>query len=103
MYITFKNKTLEDLYEGKKVTDKQFRSNPTLIKQYIKTVDKLKFATKIEQLYQLHSLNYEALSGNRKGQNSVRINDQFRLIFEEQKDGDIVTVLDLIEISKHYE
>lgn len=29
----------------------------------------------------------EALKGNRKGQHSIRINDQWRVCFEWQKDG----------------
>jgi proteic killer suppression protein len=103
MQITFRNTLLEDLYQDKKVNDKQFKSNPMLVKQYIKTVNKLKYATKIEQLYQFAGLNYESLSGDRKGQSSVRINDQFRLIFEEVKENEIVKILDLVEISKHYE
>ena len=62
MQITFKNKLLEDLYENRKVNDKRFKSNPTLVKQYIKTVNKLKAATKVEQLYQFSGLNYEAFN-----------------------------------------
>jgi proteic killer suppression protein len=38
MEITFQNQLLADLYEGKKVIDKRFKSNPALVKQYIKTV-----------------------------------------------------------------
>lgn len=102
MEITFKNELLRNLYEGKKVTDKQFRSNPTLVTQYIKTVNKLKSATRIEQLFQFAGLNYEALSSNRNGQSSVRINDQFRLLFEEIRVEEEVKILDIAEISNHY-
>jgi proteic killer suppression protein len=101
--IVFRNTLLSDLFEGKKVDDKEFRSNPTLVKQYIKTVNKLRSATKIEQLFQMTSLSYEKLRGNRAGQSSVRINDQYRLIFEEIKKEDVVKILALEEISKHYE
>lgn len=103
MQIAFQDTMLQDLYENKKVNDKRFKSNPTLVKQYIKTVYKLRTATRIEQLYQFAGLNYEALSGDRSGQSSVRINDQFRLIFEEIKEGEEVKILALTEISKHYE
>jgi len=44
MEISFNNQLLEDLYMGNKITDKQFRSNPALIKQYIKTVKKMMFS-----------------------------------------------------------
>ena len=103
MEIVFRNTLLSDLFENKKVESKEFKSNPTVVKQYIKTVNKLRSATRIEQLFQMASLNYEKLSGNRKGQSSVRINDQYRLIFEEITKDDVVKILALEEISKHYE
>lgn len=73
MEIFFNHQILADLYEGKKVVDKQFRSNPTLVKQYIKTINKLKAVQKVEQLFQFSGLNYEKLKGNMKGYSSVRI------------------------------
>lgn len=106
MNIEFNNQLLIDLYEGNKVTDKQFRSNPTLVKQYIKTVNKLKAAEKVEQLFQFAGLNYEKLKGNLKGYSSVRINNQYRLIFEEiasDKEPFEIVLFKLEEISKHYE
>lgn len=101
--IIFKNQLLADLYEGKKVSDKMFKSNTSLVKGYISTVNKLKNATKVEQLYQLRSLNYEHLKGDRNGYCSVRINDQYRLIFEEIIEDGKVNVLALEEISNHYQ
>ena len=106
MNITFNNQLLIDLYVGNRVKDKQFRSNPTLVKQYIKTVDKLKSVQKVEQLFQYAGLNYEKLKGNLKGYSSVRINKQYRLIFEEvaeNKDPFKIVLFKLEEISKHYE
>ena len=103
MEIAFKTQLLADLYQNKKVSEKQYKSNPNLVKSYIKTVNKLKSATKIEQLLQITSLNYEHLSGDRHGLCSVRINDQYRLIFEEIKENEEINVLLLEEISKHYE
>jgi proteic killer suppression protein len=106
MDIVFNHQLLADLYEGKKVNDKQFRSNPTLIKQFIKTVNKLRAADKIEQLFQFAGLNYEKLKGDYKGYSSVRINGQYRLIFEEIANTEEpfeMVLLKLEEISKHYE
>lgn len=103
MEIVFKTKLLSDLYENKKVTEKEFRSNPKLVKQYIKTVNILKTARKVEQLFPLKSLNYERLIGDQKGRCSVRINQQYRLLFEEISTNGVTTVLGLEEISKHYE
>jgi len=106
MEISFNSQLLIDLYEGRKVTDKQFRSNPTLVKEYVKTVNNLKAIVIVSQLFQFNSLNYEKLKGNRKGYSSVRINQQYRLIFEEvstiEQPLEIV-LFKLEEISKHYE
>jgi proteic killer suppression protein len=106
MEIIFNNQILVDLYEGNKITDKIFRSNPTLVKQYIKTVNKLRAVEKVEQLYQFAGLNYEKLKGNLKGYSSVRINQQYRLIFEEvasDKEPFEIVLFKLEEISKHYQ
>lgn len=106
MEISFNHQILADLYEGKKVVDKQFRSNPTLVKQYIKTVNKLRSVKKVEQLFQFAGLNYEKLRGNMKGYSSVRINQQYRLIIEEvanDKEPFEIVLFKLEEISKHYE
>ena len=106
MEISFNHQVLADLYEGKKVVDKQFRSNPTLVKQYVKTVNKLRSVQKVEQLFQFSGLNYEKLKGNLKGFSSVRINQQYRIIFEEVAntiEPFEIVLLRLEEISKHYE
>jgi plasmid maintenance system killer protein len=70
---------------------------------------KVAFKTKeLEQLYitplneiRGKSLNFEALSGKRKGQFSIRLNKQFRLIIIEAEDE--LIEIEIIEISKHYE
>ena len=106
MEIEFKADYLRELYEEMKSDDKRFKSNPQLVLQYIKTVNKLKSVTKIEQLYQLKSLNYEKKQGDLKGKSAVYINMQYRLIFEEipdDKPPNEIKILALEEISKHYE
>jgi proteic killer suppression protein len=74
--------------------------------QYIKTVNKLRDVSKIEQLYQHTSLHYEKKQGDFKGKSAVYINKQYRLIFEEipdDKPPNEIKILALEEISKHYE
>lgn len=106
MEIRFRKKYLEDLYEGRKSKEKEYKSNPALVKQFVKTVKKLQEATSIEMLYQLKSLNYEALTGDLQGLSSVRINQQYRLLFEVIRSAEPpfeVQLLELEDISKHYE
>lgn len=60
----------------------------------------------MEQLFQFAGLNYEKLKGNFAGYSSVRINNQYRLIFEEigdNKEPFEIVLFQLEEISKHYE
>lgn len=105
MEITFNDQELADLYEGKKVKNNFFRSNPPLVKQFIKAVNWLRSANKIEQLYQINSLNYEKLSGDWAGYSSVRINSKYRLIFKEilsDKEPFDVLLIAIKEISNHY-
>ncbi|MCH8317641.1 MAG: type II toxin-antitoxin system RelE/ParE family toxin [Bacteroidetes bacterium] len=51
-------------------------------------------------------LHFEKLKGDRKGEYSIKLNKQYRLIFEQIKSEEqkaIMTVLLINEISKHYE
>ncbi len=45
-------------------------------------LDRLEAAVSIHDLAALPGNRFEALKGNRKGQYSVRINDQWRICFE---------------------
>ena len=45
-------------------------------------LDRLEAATSLRDLAALPGNRFEALSGDRKGQYSIRINDQWRLCFE---------------------
>ncbi len=106
MNITSDDEALFELYEKGKTSDKRYRRLPIqVIKGYKKAVDYMKAARRIEDLYRLKGLNYEALHGDRKGQESVRCNDTWRLIFQSSPaDGCIIiTEIELLEISHHYD
>jgi len=45
-------------------------------------LDRLEAATSLRDLAALPGNRFEALSGDRKGQYSIRINDQWRICFE---------------------
>lgn len=81
------------------------KSNPQLGKQYRKTIDTLRMLKNMEEMYILNSLNYERLKGNLLGKSSVRINQQYRLIFTEIEDTETleINVLAIEEISNHYQ
>jgi len=52
-------------------------------------------------LYAMKSLHYEKLGGKRDGQRSIRLNDQWRIIFLIDRDCDPLEV-EILEISNHY-
>lgn len=71
---------------------------------YVKVVNYLKAARRIEDLFLIKSLHYEKMKGDLNGVDAVWINAQYRLMFHSSPDetGIIVNAL-LFEISKHYE
>ena len=105
MNIQLDNRALEELYYHGKTTGNQYRRlSKDIIKQYVKVVNYLKAARRIEDLFFIKSLHYEKKKGDLKGVDVVWINNQYRLLFSSSPDeeGIIVNAL-LFEISKHYE
>lgn len=102
MKVAFKTKALEQLYFTPldEIRGKQ-KFSREVIKHYQAKVRILTLIENLKDLYPIRSLNFEALSGNRKGQFSIRLNKQFRLIITEVED-ELIEV-EVIEISKHYE
>ena len=87
MIRTFKDKATEDIYNGK--------ATKAAMKACPKKVWKIA-ARKLDQLDSIISLNelrvppgnrLKSLSGERKGQFSIRINDQFRICFKWNETG----------------
>lgn len=105
MNIEFGNTALEELYTTGSTQDQQYRRlSKDIVKRYIKVVNFIKAARRIEDLFLIKSLHYEKKKGDLNGVDAVWINEQYRLLFTSSPDADgiIVNTL-LIEISKHYE
>ena len=85
--------------------DKKHRYQPDVVKKYRKVVNILKQAKTVEDLFPFNSLNYEKLSGDKAGIDSVRINDKYRLEFKTKilVAEIVVTVCHLLELSNHYQ
>ena len=105
MNIDFENTALEELYRSGTTSDKHFkRLSKDIISRYIKVVNYLRAARRIEDLYLIKSLHYEKKKGELKGTETVWINDQYRLLFHSLPDGNGIIVNVLVnDISKHYE
>ena len=104
MYIEFDKDYLRELFEQGRTSDKKHRYQPEVIRSYYKCVMFLKRAENVEQLYHIHSLNYEVLQGDEKVISSVRINIKYRLEFTvtEVLGEQVITVCRLLDISNHY-
>lgn len=105
MNIEFDNVALEELYTTGATTNRQYkRLSPDVVKRYIKVVNYLKAAQRLEDLFLIKSLHFERKKGDLRGIDAVWINPQYRLLFRSSPDesGIIVNAL-IFEISKHYE
>jgi proteic killer suppression protein len=81
MIMTFGNKDTKELYEGG--SPKAFRAFQNQAERKLQMLDS---TTTVEFLRSPPGNRLELLTGNRKGQYSIRINQQYRLCFN-FKDG----------------
>ena len=77
MIVSFKDKRTREFADGKYV--KAFSG---FSRQAEMKLDQLEAATVARELAALPGNRFEALKGDRKGQYSIRINDQWRICFE---------------------
>ena len=82
MIQSFKNKRTRRLFEGERVAAFQ-----SFARQAEKRLRVLDAADRLEALLRLPSNRFKALGGDRLGQYSIRINDQWRICFEWHQDG----------------
>ena len=67
-----------------------------VVKAYRKRMQQIRAALDERVFYALKSLHFEKLKGKRDQQHSMRINDQWRLIIElERNPGKVVVVVDI--------
>jgi toxin HigB-1 len=60
---------------------------PGIVKAFRKRMQQIRAAIDERDFYNQKSLRFEKLKGNRKHQHSMRLNDQWRLILEFNKDS----------------
>ena len=103
MIVNFNEDYLRDLYRSGK-SDKKHRFQPQIVRKYIRVIDLMISEDNVQGLWKYNSLNYERLEGNKEGLSSVRVNDLYRIEFEEEfEDGQtIATICNITELSNHY-
>ena len=77
MIVSYRDKRTRDFAAGKFVKAFSGIERAARLK-----LDRLEAATGIRDLAALPGNRFEALAGDRKGQYSIRINDQWRICFE---------------------
>ena len=79
MDVSFKDQSLDRLE-----TDAGFNAgfSDAIVRAYRKAMQHIRAAKDERTFYARRSLRFEKLSGNREGQYSMRLNDQWRLIIE---------------------
>ena len=85
--INYKNKRTEDINYGR-VTKDSLKILPKELhrKAQIKLA-RLGAATSIQDLKEVRGNRFEVLKGDRKGQCSIRINNQYRICFRWEKEN----------------
>ena len=70
----------------------------------MKVINLMKQQENVLGLAKYGSLHYEKLHGDKEGLSSVRINNQYRIEFEEKfEDGkQIATICNITDLSNHY-
>ena len=92
MIKSFRSKETEQLHARRRV--KRFRAFERVAQRKLRQLD---IATELRDLASPPGNHLEALKGDRKGQHSIRINEQWRICFY-WRNGDA----DEVEITKHY-
>lgn len=101
MEIKFEKDYLRELfYEGVAI-DKKHRYQPDIVRRFMRVVNILDSVDKVEDLYRYHALHYEVLGDDKKGIESVRVNDQYRIEFK-PNESEGITICNIIELSNHY-
>lgn len=82
MIVSYRDKRTRDFASGKRVKSFSGIERAARLK-----LDRLEAAVELRDLAALPGNRLEALKGDRKGQYSIRINEQWRICFEWPGDG----------------
>jgi proteic killer suppression protein len=86
MINSFLNKGTEDVFNGKNTKDARKTCPKNLWKIVVRKLDQIDSIIKLEELRIPPGNQFESLTGDRKMEHSIRINNQYRICFV-WKDG----------------
>lgn len=93
--LTFKNKATEDINYGR-ISKESLKLLPRKLHRKAQTkLARVGAATSLQDLLEIRGNRLEALKGDRKGQHSIRINNQYRVCFTwERENASDVEIID---------
>ena len=87
MILSFKNQGTEDIFNGKNTKEAR-KSYPRVLWQIAsRKLDQLDSIRFLDELRVPPGNRFEALTGDRRGKYSVRINERYRICFEWTESG----------------
>jgi proteic killer suppression protein len=87
MIVSFKNQATEDIFNGKNTKNARKLCPRSLWRVSTRKLDQLDSVVNLEELKVPPGNRLESLSGDRKEEFSIRINDQYRICFEWSEPG----------------
>ena len=81
MIVSFHDKGTEDVFDGRRIRDAARACPRVLWRVAARKLDQLDSVSRLDELRVPPGNRLESLKGGRKGQHSIRINDQFRICF----------------------
>lgn len=87
MIVSFKDKATEDIFDGKSSRIARKACPQVIWRVAARKLDQLDSVESLDELKIPPGNRLEPLSGNRQGQHSIRINDQFRICFQWGESG----------------
>ena len=81
MILSFLNQGTEDVFNGKNTKQARKVCPASISRVAVRKLDQINAATMLDDLRAPPNNRLESLNGNRLGQHSIRINDQYRICF----------------------
>lgn len=81
MILSFKNQATEDIFNGETSKEARKTCPQAIWRIAARKLDQLDSAKSLDELRVPPGNRLELLAGDRKGQHSIRINEQFRVCF----------------------
>ncbi len=92
MIVSYRDKRTRNFAAGKRVKTLAGIERAARLK-----IDRLEAASSLRDLAALPGNRFEALKGDREGQYSIRINDQWRICFEWQREHSGPTSVEIVD------